>query len=424
MWKQALFLSAVLVTTGAAAQSPAIGPQVPAATLANCNPTQSNAPCRSEFGIFIVTNTIRTTTQKVLDGANAEIQKRGHSSRVSIQSLQTFQPRRLQTQHLNQPNEWFIRVPYILTLKVSIPVTSDRTIGLPIDINFTCNNWQTNNGQIVIRSTTGPASFEGGNILESVFNVGNFIDAQVRGAFVAPPPVTQQLPNSKCSTIGASATGTAQTDDDVIIWTVPRTMKVPVTDVMATSAVEITFNRLKRLQARSTGGGILYRDVEDIFLNASANTAKQQKALKMREGDDVALNLPVIRLAPATFDQLVIIGNVEQPPNNPKDSAFFTATKAQNFQPGTRVLRIPKWYSQPPGKGSNKPILLSVAAYELSYTVRYIASDVLSQGGGGAGTKGGVGAAGTAGASSGSGTKKPSKPTVLQRAPGAIFQRQ
>ena len=190
MWKLALFLIAVLATTGAAAQSPAVGPQEPAPGLANCNPSQSNRPCKSEFGLFIVTDMIRNTTQKVLDGANAEIQKRGHSSRVSIDALRSFAPRRQQTQHLNQPNEWFIRVPYMLTVKVTIPVTSDRRITIPLDIDFRCNNWQTGDGRIVLRSTTGPASFEGGNILESVFNVGNFIDAQVRNNFVQPPPVT------------------------------------------------------------------------------------------------------------------------------------------------------------------------------------------------------------------------------------------
>lgn len=423
MWKFVVFLCALLATSNVAAQSPAVGPQEPAANLSECSPSQSNAPCKAEFGIFIVTNTIRGTTQKALDAANAQLQKDGRSSRVSIQSLQTYQPRRMQTQHLNQPNEWFIRVPYILTIKVTIPVTSDRRISIPLDINFTCDNWQTNNGQIVIRSSTGPASFEGGNILESVFNIGNFIDAQVRGAFVAPPPVTQQLPNSKCSTIGGSTSGTAQPDDDVVIWTVPRPLK-PIGDVAATSAVEITFNRLKRLQARSAGGGILYRDVEDILLNVSANTSRQQKALKMREGDDVALSLPTIRLSPANFDSLVIVGNVEQPPNNPKDSAFATATKAQNYRPGTHVIRIPKWYSQPPGKGSTKPILLSVAAYELSYTVRHVSTGVIGPGAAGGA---GAGAAGTgaAGTVTGGGTVQPVRPAIQKAAPATkLNQRQ
>ena len=417
MRKLVLFLIACLATSGAAAQSPAVGPPEPAANLSYCTPTKSNAPCKSDFALSIVTSMIRTMTQKVLDGANEELKKRGHSSRVSIETLRVNLPRRMQTQHLNQPNEWFIHAPYSLTVKVAIPVVADRRIHLPIDINVTCNNWHTDNGQVVVRSVTGPASFEGGSIIEDIFNIGNYIDSQVRKAFVAPPPVTQQLPNAKCVTIGVSNRGTAQPEDDILIWTVPGSgPKVPLQDVVAKpSSLEVTFNRLKRLNARSLGGAVLYKDVEDIFLNLSANTSRQQKALKMREGDDLALSLPVIRLDPAKSDTLVLVANVEQPPNNPKDSASVTATKAQNYRAGTHVVRIPKWYSLPPSKGNPKPTLLSLPAYELSYTVRYVPggmAGVLDTG------KGGAGAAGTGAATGGGAAKQ-----LLRKEPAAILQR-
>lgn len=377
MWKSAFLLSAMLAATSAAAQSPATGPQTPNMALPDCTPDRSNAPCKAELGVSLVTNMIRTIAQQNVDAANARLQQEGRSARASVQSLQMWGPQRTQTQFHNQPNSFHVRIPYILTIKIAIPVTSDRRIGLPIDINVFCSNWHTDNGQVVIHSRPGPASFEGGNILEDVFNVGNYIDSQVRAGFNAPLPTATAIPNSKCATIGASDFGTAQPEDDLLVWSVPRQQLRPGVAV-ALSGIEVTFDRLKRLPARALGGGILYKEVEDILLNAYANQSGQQKALSMREGEETALGLPAIRLEPAKYDTLVILGNIGQPPNNPRDSAFAVAAKAQNYRPGTHVLQIPKWYSQPPSAQNPKPSFISVPAYELTYTVRNLDSGTVA----------------------------------------------
>lgn len=171
-----------------------------------------------------------------------------------------------------------------------------------------------------------------------------------------------------CATIGAANNGTTTAEDDRIVWTVPRQTSFP--GGVVTSSVDVTFDRLKRLNARDLRGGIVYKPVENIFLNVHANYSSQQRELTMREGDDVALNLPPIRLEPAKFDTLVVLGNVEQPPDNPKDSAFAVTTKAQNYRPGTHVIQIPKWFSRPPSRTNPKPSFVRVPAYELRYTVR------------------------------------------------------
>jgi hypothetical protein len=83
-------------------------------------------------------------------------------------------------------------------------------------------------------------------------------------------------------------------------------------------------------------------------------------------------DLPAVTLPASTYDKLVVIANVEQPPNNPRDSAFEVGARAQYYAPGPHQLVIPKWYWMPPDAFSRKPQLVSVPAYQLDYTVRYI----------------------------------------------------
>ena len=56
----------------------------------------------------------------------------------------------------------------------------------------------------------------------------------------------------------------------------------------------------------------------------------------------------------------------------PRDSAFEVGARAQYYAPGPHQLVIPKWYWMPPDAFSRKPQLVSVPAYQLDYTVRYI----------------------------------------------------
>jgi hypothetical protein len=136
--------------------------------------------------------------------------------------------------------------------------------------------------------------------------------------------------------------------------------------------IVVTFDRLKRLRARSVGGGIVYREVEDLILNAFANYAQSQKVLSLREGDDVTLGLPPVELDARGLEELVLIASIEQSSSSPKDSAFTVATKAQGWAPGTHVLQVPKWYSRPPDQFNPKPTWMKVAGYELTYTVRFV----------------------------------------------------
>ncbi len=353
-----LVLGIALSATIAAAQPPPVGPP----------PNSTN---KNELAVSQLTLLVRGFAQAAVDMANTRLEEENRPARASIEEVRVWPPYRSKTTTPNKPNSWYVRIPYSLRIKVSVPLTSDRHIGIPIDLECFCEGWHTKSGTVTVRSQPGPASIEGGNILEDIVHVRDYLDAQVRSSFTSPLPATLPL-LGKCVTIGASDGGTAAVDDDVVLWDTPPRL-TPHEDVALKPTIEVTFDRVKRLRARNLKSEILYKDVENILLSAFANYSQVQKGpLSMREGDEVALGLPKVRLDADRFDSLVVIGSIEQPPDNPKDSAFAAAVKAQNYAPGSHLLQIPKWYTLPPTPQNPKPQFIRVPAYELSYTVRFV----------------------------------------------------
>ena len=376
MMKHVVVLCTLLSASTAFGQSPPLGPPESAPGLPQCNADRTNTPCFIELGAFFLTAALRGQTQLSVDSANASLASQGRSSRVSIAGIDQWKPRRIQTQALDEPNSWRILIPYGIELEVSIPWTSNRRIHIPMDVEISCDGWHNGTGRPQAHFLPGPASFEGGNILEDVFNVGNYIDAQVRSGFTAPTAQTLSFVGT-CSALSGTDLGTELVNDDAIVWTVPRARRI-ITDALKPT-IQVTFDRLTRLQAHTLDGGILYQPSEDFYLNAWANYTLLQKQLTMSEGDSVALDLPMVSLDARVFDTLVVLANIEQPPYDPRDSAYAASTKAVSYAPGAHVLRIPKWYSEPPNQFHRKPIWRRVDAYELAYTVRYVDNGAVLQ---------------------------------------------
>src|SRR5687767_3854349 len=125
MLKKFVMLSTWLLSASAWAQSPALGPPVPAPGLPACNATRSNAPCIAELGAFVFTAGISGQTQLTVNSTNANLASQGKSARVSLEGIDQWKPRRIQTQAFDQPNSWRVLVPYGIDLKVSIPWAAD-----------------------------------------------------------------------------------------------------------------------------------------------------------------------------------------------------------------------------------------------------------------------------------------------------------
>jgi hypothetical protein len=361
-----IVMSAVFAIT-ISAQPTAIGPGV--------NTTQAG-----ELSYFTLKVGVKAKTMDIVNLANSQLAAQGQSARVSLVEVIGFGPRRVDTVFENRPNSTIVHTPFIVRLEVKIPVVANRFVSIPIALDTACDGWQTGNGKISVHVQPGPPSFEGGSIIEDMLQVRNYIDSLVKNNFpqLTGSTAPMLIADPRCRNIGVTDFGSPSIEDDAIHFDrpagrpigtrIPTSVRIPTA---ALPSVQVRFDRIKRLPARDLSGGVLYRDVEEIALNAFANYEQRQKLLSMREGDDVALNLPAVVLSPGLYDKLVVIGSVEQSPNNPKDAAFRTSLRAQNFQPGTYTLQIPKYYIRPPDAINRKPTYVRVNAYELTYTVSY-----------------------------------------------------
>lgn len=364
-----LFAGLIIAFCGVAgnSQPTAIGP----------GPNTSQA---GELSVFAIKAFVQAKALDTVRETNTQLEADGESARASVSEVKVFKPSRVPTLIENRPNSTIVRVPFIVRIKVAIPVFSDRFISIPISVDVSCEGWQNPVGNISVRSVPGPASIEGGTIFEDIIQVNRIVDAKVRNNFSPPTPSTAPpfLADTRCRNIGVTDLGTTTVNDDAINF--DRPIVRPIISTVARplqTRVEVTFNRLKRLRARNFNGGVVYSEVEQILLNAFANYEQRQKALSMREGDDVALDLPPVVLNAGLFDKLVVIGNIEQPPNNPKDTGFRTSLSTSSFGPGSHVLQIPKFFTRPPDRFNRKPQIIPVNAYELSYTVRFIEPVIL-----------------------------------------------
>lgn len=333
-----------------------------------------------QIGTSILTGFVKTQVQTIVDNINATLQSQGKSIRVQAMPLKAWNPSRFPTEYPDRPNEYYLKLPTIIGINVDIPVTSDRQIYIPLDLNISCKGWQTGSGVVTIVAQPGPASIEGGNILEDVLHIRDYITNQVRSNFSAPMPITQTLPRGQCVTIGASASEQPIDRFGFIAWDPPPPPPRfrPIGDVAGRESLQVTFNQLKRLAARGNGA-VLYNPTESILLDTYANFAHNQSTvLTMNEGDVINLNLPPVNLTRPLLDSLVVIANVSQQPNSqPVDSAFEAFQRTANYSPGAHTIQIRKRYVIPPGPGHTKPIFGYAPAYELTYTVRYANSMVV-----------------------------------------------
>ena len=355
-----LLLLAFNLHTASAQVSPPLGPP-------------SNHTEDHELPVAILINQVRQTAQGIVDSTNNKYQSQGKDIRVQLTSVDTYQPFISATQFTDRPNQNYVDVMMAVTINVSIPYASDRQVYIPLDINVFCDGWQTSQGgEIKIVATPGPPSVEGGNILEDILQVRDYIDNQVKSNLTGISATTQSLPISRCATIGAV------TSPDVtfsaIAFDPPVQHRVivglPATTFMPT--IQVTFLHLKRLTARGNGG-VLYNPVENIILGTYADfTYRQSAVLTMQEGDDVALNLAPVTLTPPLFDSFVMIANIsQQPGGQPEDSSFDVSQASANYAPGVHTVQIAKQYWLPPSPWNRKPIKVTVPAYELTYNLSY-----------------------------------------------------
>lgn len=309
---------------------------------------------------------VKTKVQEIVTSTNELLKANGQSPRVELLLVRVHQPTRVATENTDSPNQWFVKIPMNIRLKVTLSVVSDRQINIPLDVNVSCQDWHTNSGKIRVTARPGPISVDGGNILEEVVRIRDYVDGRVKSHLPnlgqINPGLDITLP---CATIGVSPGEPPDYRFGFIAYNKPARIP-PFAGTRPVPSVEVRFRKLKRLSAHG-----LYQPVEEIRLEAYANqTSRQSPILTMREGDELNLNFPPFSVKTDAVDLLVVIANINQQPNGlPQDSAFDAWPKSMNFSPGLHTLRIAKVDWESPGPGRPKPTARRVPAYELTYEV-------------------------------------------------------
>ncbi|HKZ02827.1 MAG TPA: hypothetical protein VJ180_11330 [Pyrinomonadaceae bacterium] len=323
-----------------------------------------------QLGVGLLSGFVKTKVAEIVAETNRQISAQTKRVRVEALPLKVFSPRRVATLHTNRPNQYYVKLPIGISVKVRIPLTTDRLIYIPLDLNLSCEGWQTGNGTVQIVGQTGPPSIEGGNIIEDVLMVRDLINNLIRSKLTLPGAIRFSLPNSSCVTIGPSRSQSVGDPFAFIAYDAPSRLG-PIRDVVATQSLTVTFQKLKRLRARGNGA-VLYQATENIQLETYANFVLRQSApLTLSEDDEVALTLPPA-VVKSPGDLLVIIANIrQQPTSTPEDSAFVASTRSANFSPGVHTLQVTKVSIEPPRPGHTTPLRVRVPAYELTYEVRY-----------------------------------------------------
>lgn len=332
---------------------------------------------RQQIAVGLLTGMVKTTVQQIVTDTNANLQSRGSSLRVGVLPFKFYSPYRVATQYPNRPNNWYVKLPTIIGINIDIPALADRQIYYPLDLNLSCDGWQTGNGVVKVTAQPGPPSVEGGSIFEDIIHIRDYVDSQVKSHLPQLAAITQTIPNSRCVTIGASpSTGTFD-PFGFIAYDAP--IRRPIGATMAIPRLEVTFTKLKRLRARGNGGSLLYSPTENIRLDVYANFGERQTGvLTMREDDEMALNIPPVVFNAPLPNSLVVIANINQEPlGSTQDSAFAAALKSASYSPGLHKIQIPKHYVIPPGPGHRKPIIATTPAYELTYNVNYVSASVV-----------------------------------------------
>ena len=326
----------------------------------------------NQLPVSVVINFVRTTVQNAVDSANAQIHQQHPSISVQLQSLTTNVPYRTPTTNNDRPNQTYVDVLMLITLNVSIPATSDRSISIPLDINATCDGWQTGKGTLKLIAKPGDPYVEGGNTIEEILHIKDLINNAIKSHLPALSTVSASLP-AQCVSLGAHVPADHNVNYSAIVFDPPPTRRIISTagDAVVGQNLEVTFLRLKRLAARGNGG-VLYQPTENILLSTYSNFDYRQVNLTMNEGDDVALKMPPVVLKPPLPGSLVVIANISQEPNlTPEDSSWAASLASASYSPGVHKITISKQYVRPPDRYNPKPVTLTTPAYELTYNVSY-----------------------------------------------------
>jgi hypothetical protein len=274
-----------------------------------------------------------------------------------------------------------VHQPLSIRIDIDIPWVSNRAVYLPLDIEAVCDGWHRSAGLVRFYLAPGPASVEGGSLVEEIVRVRDTIDAKVLAAFPgrarAEEPQLNALADRKgrsCATIGVQHLG-PDPNFHAITWSHSLSM-------LGTTLkrIEVTPLTLRRLPATRVDTGAPIGDpAEHITLETYANFhAVAAPPTPMQADAEIALRLPTMVLYGEPTTSLVVIGNVRNASLATTATAFAVTSQNVDYSPGTHTLELQTEYWLSPRPPLNKPLKMSVATYALTYHVSYVSPPVVN----------------------------------------------
>jgi hypothetical protein len=368
-----VWLFGIALLAQSIAQPPAQGPNDPGA---NANSLSTS----------LLTGILKSKVEEILATTNADLAARDDFRAKVSSSFVEFSPHMLATQHLDRPNQRYVRIPYIFTYTVTnmrkntavgwISYPFSRKISQSIEINVTCNRWFLSTGEITVAAQGDPPYLDPNHsIPEQALNIfvngwlADTIDSRIRTQLRNLGVSTGNIGlNSPCNTLGVATIAEGFPYNSVEFKKFPRSrFDVPFAD-----DVTVKVLRIKRLRARDFSGQPLYDLSENINVDFYVNQqGGQGGSFTMVEGNEAAITSAPIRFhRPSSNQNVVLIFNVRQNVNPyTVDSNYTVHTSGQNFGHGTHTVQIYKTYWMPPRPPINKPLKISVPAYEITYEI-------------------------------------------------------
>ncbi|HLK49613.1 MAG TPA: hypothetical protein VKT49_15830 [Bryobacteraceae bacterium] len=324
------------------AQPPAQGPAAPS----------QNAFSFQHSG---VTNILSNAVNQALSAASKKL-----PGIVSLSwSYDTWSPSMFQTQNQDRPNEFFVKMPYILSYTASVPLVGGLTITQALDVDVYCEGWQTGKGALTIRQVLYPPYFDQNqySIAAEILQIPGLVNPYVEAALAQLPSGTNTSTTSQaCYSLGVSG-------DAYLVDLSPTHRVTAVSSLLPEIGVRV-------LQVTRSSSSA-YEPLETPHLDVWAGYSEMHLDLPpMVPGQSFVptTNAVVQTPVPPSGGQLVLIADITYTGMTQEDSTFAVFGASSNFGNGTQTLTTQKsWFM--PAQNGNKPYKVYVNGYDVTLQV-------------------------------------------------------
>ena len=332
-----------------------------AAASANAQPPAQGPAAPSPNALGLQHSGVTAILSKAVNQALSDASKKLPDVVSLSWTYDTWPPSMFQTQNTDRPNEFFVKMPYILSYTASLPVVGGLTITQALDVDVYCEGWQTGQGVLTIQQVLYPPYFDQSQftIPAEILQIPSLVNPVVQAALAKLPAGTSTTSTGQaCYSLGASG--------DAYYFDLSPTQKV--SPVMAATTLQQMSVRVLRVD-RSTTSNYEPLETPSLYLWAGYSTLRLDLP-PMAPGQSFVptTNSVVETPVPPSDGQLVLIADIVYNDLNSEDSTFAVFGKSSNFGAGTQQLTVQKsWFM--PAQNGNKPYRVYADGYYVTLQI-------------------------------------------------------